>query len=208
VKKRALQIAVVLGLVGAAFAFRNRGRFAETPQSPGASRAVQPHDAAKAAVFDLFDAAQRGDVDAYLRLTSGELRDSLEDTRAQVGTEAFRDGLRRSASAVKGLAVTRAASAPPGLVALDVEMVFADRNERQKMLLAQRGRNGWVIASIEAARFVKPPIPYGTPVFEEPRSEETQGRSPPQAGMPAGADGPVESSTLSRRRPADDRARP
>jgi len=62
------------------------------------------------------------------------------------------------------------------LVALDLEIVFADRNQRQRMLL-ERTRGGWAIRAIEAAEMVKPPIPYGTPVFEEAKPEESKGSS-------------------------------
>ena len=103
--------------------------------------------------------------EAYLRLVSGELRETLENTRAQMGAEVFRENLQRSATGIKGLAITRAPGSPSGQAVLDVEIVFADRNEGQRMLLSQEGA-GWVITSMEAAIMVKPPIPYGTPVFK------------------------------------------
>ncbi len=150
-KKRALQLVVVLGLVALAFVLRSRGSLPGTPED---------------AVSAFFDAAGNGDDDAYLRLVDGELRESLEHTRAQLGAQAFRRSLERSSHGIKGLAVTRSGNAPPGLVALNVEIVFTDRNERQRMLLLQK-RTGWVITSIEGATMVKPSIPYGTPVFVE-----------------------------------------
>jgi len=153
VKKRALQIAVVLALIALAFALRGRGHLPQTPED---------------AVSAFFDAAGNGDDDAYLRCVFGTLRESLKHTRAQVGVEAFRKDLRRSASGIKGLAITRSDNATPAQVALDVEIVFADRNENQRMFLLQES-DGWVITSIEPAITVKPPIPYGTPVFEEQR---------------------------------------
>jgi hypothetical protein len=152
VKKWGLQILVVVLLVALAILLRNRERLPETPEK---------------AVSELFTAASDGNDRAYLRLLSGELRKSLERDRSQAGDESFRQGLRRSAAGIKGLAVTRAGDAPGEMVALDVEIVFADRNERQRMLLEPK-RGGWTIASIEQAEMRKPPIPYGTPVFEEP----------------------------------------
>jgi len=151
-KKRALQVLVAAALVAAAFALRDGGR--RLPETP------------EAAVKALFDAAGRGDEEAYLRLLSGELRKSLRHTRAQLGAEGFRESIQRSAAGIKGVAVTRSGEGPPGLVALDVEIVFADRNERQRLLLCQEG-SGWVITSIGPAQMIKPSIPYGTPVFEE-----------------------------------------
>ena len=55
----------------------------------------------------------------------------------------------------------------------DVEIVFADRNERQRMLLVPE-RGGWAIASLEQAQMLKPPIPYGTPVFEPPEPQQAE----------------------------------
>jgi hypothetical protein len=153
--RRALQAVVVAILVAVAFALRGRG---PVPQTPMATP--------EAAVNALFDAAGRGDDEAYLRLVAGDLRKSLLDTRAQLGARKFRENLKRSAAGVKGIAVTRRQDAPPGLVALDVELVFADRNERQRVLLARKG-NGWVITALGPAEASKPAIPYGTPVFEE-----------------------------------------
>ena len=151
-KRRALQIAVVVGLVAAAFVFRSRHELPATPEDTGSA---------------WFDAAEAGDDDAYLRLVDGELAESLRQSRTQLGARAFCDVLKRSAAKVKGFAVERSGAAPAGLTALEVDIVFADRNECQRMLLRQRG-GGWVITSIETARTVAPSIPYGTPVFEEP----------------------------------------
>ena len=142
-------------LVVVAFALRGRDRLPDTPN---------------AAVSAFFDAQQKGDDGAYLRLTCGPLRRSLEEARKQAGAEAFRQGLRRSSEGIKGLAVSQSGGAAGDLVELDVEIVFADRNERQKMVLARQG-TGWAIAAIERAQVEKPPIPYGTPVFEEPAKE-------------------------------------
>jgi hypothetical protein len=125
-------------------------------------------------ISELFDAASAGDDDAYLQLVTGELRKTLLDTRKQLGRDKFRQSLRRSVSGVKGVSSKLAEQAPTGFVAVDVEIVFADRNEKQRMLLVEK-RSGWVIASIEKARAVKPPIPYGTPVFEEPLEAELEG---------------------------------
>jgi len=152
VKTWTLRITVALALVAAAFLFRGRQRLPETPE---------------AAVTALFDAAGKGDDRAYLELVGGELSKSLENTRKELGAAAFRESLRRSNTGMKGLAVTRAADSPPGMVAMSVELVFADRIDRQRMILTETTA-GWTITAIEAVRLVKPPVPYGTPVFEEP----------------------------------------
>lgn len=158
-KKWTLQIVVVLLLIALALTLRNRGSLPEKPQDT---------------VSEFFEAAGEGDDRAYLRLVTGELRKSLENDRSQAGAEAFRESLRRTATGIKGLAVTEVDQTEQ-FVTLDVEIVFADRNERQQMLL-ERKQGGWAIAAIEAAEMLKPPIPYGTPVFEPPEEEQPQAR--------------------------------
>jgi hypothetical protein len=147
-----IAVAVVLaaGLIVVGFVFRDREQLPTTPE---------------ATVSEFFDAAGRGDDAAYLRLLDGKLRRSLSAQRSQEGKEAFREGIRRTATGIKGLATMPNSDAPDGMVALDVDIVFADRNENQRILLAPKG-NGWAIVSIDAAQMSKPPIPYGTPVFE------------------------------------------
>ncbi len=163
--KLVLRIAAIGGLVVATLAPGGCGRSASPGRTP------------EAAVDEFFDAAAHGDDAAYLRLTSGELRESLESARSELGADEFRNSLRRSAAGIKGLAKTRSddASLAGPSVALDVELVFADRNERQRMLLVPQG-NGWVITSIGTAQTIQPPVRYGTPVFEEP--DRPQGEQP------------------------------
>jgi hypothetical protein len=151
VKQRIVLAAVVILLVAVGLALRSRDRAAATPE---------------AAINAWFDAAARGDDRACLALVSGTLRASLEETRSQLGAEAFRKGLQVSMTGIKGFAVTAAGGATANVAAFDVDLVFSDRNERQRMLLTPQG-GGWVIASISKADARKPAIPYGTPVFEK-----------------------------------------
>lgn len=150
-KKWLLPAGVIAGLAVLAFVLRRGDRLPETPE---------------AAVAAFFEAAGRGDDALYLRLTSGSLRASLEDTRSQLGAAAFRESLQRTAAGMKGLAASRGAEGSEGRVVLDVELVFADRIERQQMSLAPKG-TGWTIESITGTNMIKPPVAYGTPVFEE-----------------------------------------
>ena len=151
-RKWALRILVVALLVVLALALRIRERLPTTPEET-VSRFLQ--------------AASEGDDRTYLRLDTGPLRESLEDARGQAGADAFCESLRRSTAGLKGHAMTRLDDSPSGPVALDVTLVFADRNEVQTIRLEPKS-GGWVIASIGAARTVKPSVPYGTPVFEAP----------------------------------------
>jgi len=155
VKRYVLPLAVAAALVAAAIALRGRQVRPETPE---------------AAVNALFTAAERGDDGAYLALVGGPLRASLQESRAQLGAEKFRRSLRASVAGVKTLAITAATGAPPDQAALDVEVGFADRVERQRMVLARQG-GGWVIMAAGAAAAGKPAIPYGTPVFDEAKRD-------------------------------------
>jgi len=113
----------------------------------------------------LFEAASRGDDEGYLALAGGEFLTSSLESRRDTGAEAFREGLRRSVEGVKGLAMTRVGQHPDGSVTLEVELTFVDRNERQRLVLAPRGRS-WVVFSMTRAQRIVPSVPYGTPVFE------------------------------------------
>jgi len=149
---RAAKVALVLVLVGVAFALRGR-------RGPEAGAATP-----EAAVKAFFDAAERGDDRAYLRLAAGDLRRSLEATRAQQGQEAYRAGLKQSVQGVTGIVIKQLADGAEGAVALDVELVLVDRYDRQRIGL-ERLRGGWVIVDLGPVRTSKPLIPYGTPVF-------------------------------------------
>jgi len=149
---RAAKVALVVVLVGVAFALRGR-------RGPAAGAATP-----EAAVKAFFDAAERGDDRAYLRLATGDLRRSLEATRAQQGAEAYRAGLKQSVQGVTAIVIKRLEDAAEGTVALDVELVLVDRYDNQRVVL-ERQRGGWVIVDLGPVRTSKPLIPYGTPVF-------------------------------------------
>ncbi len=157
----AVRIAVGVAVVAAALLLR-RDSLPESPEQ---------------AVADLFDAAGRGDDAGYLRVLGGDLSASVRQTRSQLGTEAFRENLRRSAAGIKGIAVSRVATLESDAVALDVEIVFTGRNERQRVLCEPTGR-GWAITEMAAAEMEKPAIAYGTPVFDEGAAQEVPKRSP------------------------------
>lgn len=154
---------LILLLAAAALLMRGRGRLPETPEDT---------------VTALLDAAARGDAEGYVRLLGGDARASIEQNRAEFGAEKFAASLRRAAAGVKSMAISRAADAGPNAVALDVDLVFADRNEMQRHLLAPQG-GGWVVVKIDRAESRKPPVAYGAPAFEEP--------APPPQSKPTGA---------------------
>lgn len=127
------------------------------------SNRQQPPGTPEATVLAFFDAAERGDVNACVRLLSTDLGRALE--RSSEATASLRGELQRAAEGLTGVAIIRSERSPSGLVSLDVELVFTDRNERQRMVLRPES-GGWLIESMHAARRVEPPIPYGTSVFE------------------------------------------
>lgn len=136
----------------------------------GTSTAENPAEA----VSQFIEAAREADIDRYLGLTSGGLRAELEQSRAELGDDGFREHLLRYAEDIKGLATLGDADTEENIISLDVEFVFVDRKERQRTTFVRRGKY-WTIASVEPARMVKSPIPYGTPVFEEPPPAEQDG---------------------------------
>ncbi|HUS91228.1 MAG TPA: hypothetical protein VM238_14720 [Phycisphaerae bacterium] len=152
-KQRAIQAGLIVAIVAAALVLRQRGAPA-LPETP------------EAAVNALFDAAGKGDDEAYLALLRGELARTLRATRSQMGAEAFQANLRRSAGGIVGLAVTRRDDASPPDVALNVEIIFRDRNERQRLVVSPES-GAWAVTALGPASTTQPAIPYGTPVYQE-----------------------------------------
>lgn len=165
-KKRILQLALIAGLVAVAFLLRGRDRRPETAEETIAS---------------FFDAASEGNDRAYLALTTGPLRRSLDQLRRQQGAEAFRANLRATGDGLLGQAVQKRSQAASGAVGYQVDLVFADRQETQTFWLVEKS-GGWAIESIETAQVHQPEIPYGTPVFSSPEEEPAgadEAESPP-----------------------------
>ncbi len=145
-----LPVVLATALAAAALALRGKGRLPDTPEE---------------AVKAFFAAAESGDAPAYLSLVNGTLRGSFEETQKQLGTAAFRDSLRSSVTGLKGFAVSRIGEAAEDRAALDVELDFADRSERQRFGLVRESR-GWSIASIDRSEVGKPDKPYGATVYD------------------------------------------
>jgi hypothetical protein len=148
-KNRLVMIAVVVGLVVLAVLLRR----------PVVPLPATPEQAAQA----MLDVAAGGDDEAYLALLDDELRESLRNTRSQVGVETFRRNLRESATGIVGLATSRGDEGASDRVSLDVEIVYTDRTERQRIVFTARD-GGWVITAIAQAEVTRPTIRYGTPV--------------------------------------------
>jgi hypothetical protein len=149
-KQIAVPALLVVALAAVALVLRGKGRLPPTPED---------------AVRVLLEAAQRGDAPVYLATLTGTLRTSFESTQSQIGAAAFSASLRESAAGIKGFAMSPAGESSRDRADLDVELVFADRNERQRFVLVRQS-GGWLIAAIDKADTFKPPMPYGAPAFD------------------------------------------
>ena len=151
-KEHALKALVVVVLIAGAFALRGREKMgAQTPE---------------AAVSAFFDAAAKGQDEAYLAATTGAMRKSLESTRSQLGVKRFRESIKKTTQGVKAYAFIPREGAEDDVALLDVEIVFVDRKEVQRVRVRRTG-SAWAIAEMSQAETVKPLIPYGTPVFPD-----------------------------------------
>jgi len=117
-------------------------------------------------IRQFFDAASRGDSKRCLKLCSGELRRSLEGLRQQMARERFEEQLRQTTKGLKGLAIYSPQPVNENTVRIRTELIYADRNEVQQFTVSQEG-TGWRITSISSSDTHRPPIAFGTPVFEE-----------------------------------------
>ncbi len=113
----------------------------------------------------MFAAAREGRVADYLDSFCDPLRASLADNARTMGSAKFREYLQSVTDPVMGMAFSDVVERNPEEAALRCELVFKDRNEVQRFLLRKlSGR--WRIADMTPAERIKPPVPYGTKVFE------------------------------------------
>jgi hypothetical protein len=141
---------LAVALVAVALLLRGKGRLASTPEE---------------SVRMFLQSAQRGNTRDYLANLTGTLRASSESTQSQMGDEAFAASLRKSVAGMKGCAISSVGAPSADRTELDVEIVFSDRNERQRFILLQQN-GAWLIQRIDNTDTVKPPVPYGAPVFD------------------------------------------
>ena len=151
---------LTLLLIGAGVWFTARNRPAGS-----ADNTATPEDAIQA----MLDASRRGDTRAYLDCFTGAMRQQLDATRQQMGEARFREYLAESQAPVMGVATTRLPDARPDMARCEVEFILRDKNQRQTVELKQEGGR-WRIEAMSQAVYAKPPIPYGTKVFEEPKA--------------------------------------
>jgi hypothetical protein len=172
IMQRNLVTVLTLLLIAAGVWFSSRNRPA------GGGSAATPEEA----IHAMLDAARRGDARAYLASFTDALRPQLEATRQQMGDARFREYLVESQAPVMGVATMKKADLRPDLVRYEVEFVHKDKNQRQLVELKKAG-NRWLVDSMGQAVYAKPPIPYGTKVFDDtpPSSNATRRASGPPA---------------------------
>jgi hypothetical protein len=156
--QRHLITILTLLLIGAGVWFAARNR----PMN--SADVATPEDAVQA----MLDASRRGDAAAYLDCFTEAIRPQLDATRQQMGEARFREYLAESQAPVMGVATSRLPETRSDRARIEVEFILRDKNQRQTVEL--RNYSGrWQIEAMSQAIHAKPPIPYGTKVFEEPK---------------------------------------
>jgi hypothetical protein len=153
-RPRAATIVTVLLLAGllAAAALRRTGvRRAALPATP------------QDAIYRMLDAARAGDGSAYLRQYAGEMEAQLRQAAAEKTEADFKSYLQTSNAEIKGVAVSEPKTLPDREVEVEVEYIYQDRNETQRMYLKKYG-DEWKITRVSGAERVKTLAPYGSPV--------------------------------------------
>ena len=143
------------------------GAMLVVPRKDGrARRSGKPEDAPKEAVWRMFDAAKKGDVDEYLACFADPLRESLERNVAEMTKRKFGDYLIKANSPVLGIALSDQEKVDSGRVRMRVELTFRHWNEVQWFGLRRKAGRSWQIVQMSQAKRIKPPVPYGTKVTD------------------------------------------
>lgn len=156
--QRNLVTVLTLALIAIGVWYASRTRETAAP----AAAVATPEDAINA----MLDACRQGRVETYLDSFTDSMRPQLETTRQQMGDARFREYLIESQAPVMGVATMKKADVRPDLVRYEIEFVHRDKNQRQLVELKKIG-DRWLIDSMGQAVYAKPPIPYGTKVFDD-----------------------------------------
>ena len=144
-------ILLLAGLLAAAMLRRTGIRRAELPATP------------QDAIYRMLNAARAGDGTAYLRQYGGEMEAQLRQAAAEKTEADFKSYLRSSNAEIKGVAISEPKTLPDREVEVEVEYIYQDRNETQRMYLEKFGGE-WKITRVNGAQRVKTLTPYGSPV--------------------------------------------
>ena len=116
-------------------------------------------------IRDMSRYSREGRVEDYLNCFESKLRTRLASARAEMKKGEFAEYLRRRAEPVRGIAFSDETILDENAIRIKVEWVFVDRNEVQFFML-KKIEEAWKIADMTEARYKRPPIPYGTKVFD------------------------------------------
>ena len=123
-------------------------------------------------VTAMLQAAQNGDVDAYLNCFAGDLRNKLKSRLADKPTEQVAAELRSSIRGLTGQTTTELEYQGEGLATLVHERLYTDEKEVYRARLQRFGAD-WRIVELKSLGRVALEIPVGTPVYV-PLPEEDQ----------------------------------
>jgi len=112
----------------------------------------------------MMDAARDGDVDGYLACFSGQMEKTLRQSVAEMSNSGFADYLKTNNKQIKGFAMYAPTEVSESAVDVQVEYVYADRNEAQRFRL-ERLSGHWTITKVDGIERVETIVPYGTPVY-------------------------------------------
>lgn len=117
----------------------------------------------RSVVAALLEAQRDGDAEGCRSYLAGVALHELESRRRMLPGSQFAAELRSGLVDLKGHATTDLNQQAPDAVTLVLELIFADRNERQQIEL-RRIDGAWKVTRRAPADRLAPPIPYGTPV--------------------------------------------
>ena len=157
--RRAVALALTLVLIAGAL-YLGRGVSAR-PSSSAASPA--------ACLEQMYLAAERGDVEAYLDCFTGAQRERLETELRAGSREVFAKEIAASVNGLKGRAINGPGQATieTDRARLEAERIYGQHAERQAYDF-RREAGVWRIESLGAIQRFQPLIPYGTPVYTAP----------------------------------------
>ena len=138
-------------------------------------------EAAKAAVHAMLDAAQKGNVQEYVRRFAGEQGRQVRALVSERGEKAFGEGLRRTNAEIKGIVLHGPEPLSRSWIRMKCELLFIDHNEMQELTL-EDSRSGWRIIGLKPMGSFQMVRPYGSlayPVLQTPPgAEQTPAQTP------------------------------
>lgn len=159
-KPRAWQPVLLLGIVTIAGGALLLARGAR-PAREVAGRATP--DDPRTPVAALLQAQRDGDAEACRVHLAGAALEEFEARWQGLPSSQFAAELRSWLVGLKGHATTDLNRHAPDAAILVLELIFADRNERQKLEL-RRTDGAWKVTRRAPAERLVPKVPYGTPV--------------------------------------------